>query len=204
MTDDPDNIVVFPGPRPEEPEALEAALEALLFASGEPVSVAELSDALDGADPSAVRDALDRLAARPGGLRIVAVAGGWQMRTDPRHGEAIRRLRGGRPQVMSKAALEALAVVAYRQPVTRADVDALRGVHSGGVLKLLLDKGYVKVVGRRDEPGRPLEYGTTPLFLELFELSGLDALPTVAEREALDDGDDPDDVSRRDDDASAD
>lgn len=172
---------------PVGPDELQPALEALLFAAGEPVTVAELTDALGLLDPEVVREALHALAlARAGaGVRVVKVAGGWQLRTDARFADAVLRLRGGRPQTMSAAALETLSIVAYRQPATRSDVDELRGVNSGGVLKTLLDKGYLRVVGRRDEPGRPLEYGTTPLFLELFELDGLDALPTLADREEL-------------------
>lgn len=189
----PDNVVAFPGGAPAvDPETLVPALEALLFAAGDPVTVRELADALGTLEPEDVMAGLQELASRgSGGLRVVQVAGGWQMRTDPRFAEPIHRLRGGRPRQMSKAALETLAIVGYRQPVTRADIDELRGVSSGGVLKTLIDKGYVKVLGRRDEPGRPLTYGTTALFLEMFELPGLDALPTLAEREAL--GDPPDD-----------
>lgn len=183
----PDNVLAFPGPRDLDPESAVDAVEALLFAAGDVVTDKEIAEALE-LEPGVVRDALVALRDREGGgLRVVEVARGWQMRSDARFAEPIRRLRGGRPQVMSKAALEALAIVAYRQPVTRAEIDELRGVNSGGVLKALLDKGYVKVAGRRDEPGRPLEYATTPLFLEMFELSGLEALPTLAEREAFDD-----------------
>jgi segregation and condensation protein B len=92
---------------------------------------------------------------------------------------------------MSSAALETLAVIAYRQPATRQEVDEIRGVASGGVIKTLLDKGYLKVAGRRDEPGRPLEYGTTALFLEMFELDNLSGLPTLAEREELAEAQEP-------------
>lgn len=197
----PDNVVAFPGvedgapggERPVDPSWVVAGVEALLFAAGEPVGVAELADALELTDVAPVREALATLAAdrAAAGVRPVEVAGGWQLRTDSRFGEAAVRLRGGRPQTMSKAALEALAIVAYRQPVTRSEVDAVRGVNSGGVLKTLLDKGYLRVVGRREEPGRPLEYGTTPLFLEVFSLRSLDDLPTLAEREDLADVEDP-------------
>jgi segregation and condensation protein B len=185
------DVLAFPGGgppvEPMDPDELAAALEALLFAAAEPVTVTELAEALGEVAPADVRAALHALASATvgRGVRVVHVAAGWQMRTDPRFADAVLRLRGGRPQRMSKAALEALAVVAYRQPATRAEVDEVRGVASGGVLKTLLEKGYLKVVGRRDEPGRPLEYGTTSLFLEMFELAGLDALPTLAEREAL-------------------
>jgi segregation and condensation protein B len=187
-----DGVIRFPGfaagPRDASAIAaddLVAAVEALLFAAGEPVTAAEIADALGLLDPTAVREVLAVIARRDGGLRLVEVAGGWQLRTDPRFADAVLRLRGARPQTMSRAALETLAILAYRQPVTRQEIDELRGVGSGNVLKTLLDKGYARVLGRRDEPGRPLEYGTTPLFLQMFELSSLDALPTLVEREDL-------------------
>ena len=193
-----DNVVLFPGgsdagappseaPAGVPPDVLEPMLEALLFAAGEPVTVTELVAAVGEVDPAAVRSALHELAQRYAGrgIRLVKIGGGWQLRTDPRFADAVLRLRGGKPQRMSQAALESLAVIAYRQPVTRSEVDEIRGVSSGGVIKTLLEKGYLKVVGRRDEPGRPLEYGTTPLFLEMFELDSLQSLPTLAEREEL-------------------
>lgn len=195
MTGLPDNVVTLPRQvAPEDDGAgstlggeLTDALEALLFAAGEPVTIPELADALELTDHEAVREGLHALALQGvgRGLRVVKVAGGWQLRTDPRFADAILRLRGSRPQTMSQAALEVLAIVAYRQPVTRSEVDEVRGVGSGGVLKTLLDKGYLRVSGRRDEPGRPLEYGTTALFLEMFELAGLAQLPTLAERAEL-------------------
>lgn len=191
-----DNVLTFPGATPPEPEGpgeppkpdeLLMALEALLFSAGEPVTATELASALGEVDAIAVRDALRELEKTTAdrGVRVVQISGGWQMRTDARFADAIVRLRGGRPLMMSRAALETLSVVAYRQPVTRQEIDDIRGVSSGGVVKTLIDKGYLRVVGRREEPGRPLEYGTTPTFLEMFELSGLDDLPTLAERAEL-------------------
>lgn len=166
---------------------LTAALEALLFAAGEPVTATELAEALFGVEVGAVRAGLAELAERleGSGLQLLAVGGGWQLRTRPQYADAILRLRGGRPTKMSKAALEVLAVVAYRQPVTRSEIDEIRGVASGGPVKLLLDKGYLKIAGRRQEPGRPLEYATTSAFLEVFSLPGLGALPTLKERQEL-------------------
>lgn len=185
--EDASNVVPFPGGRERAPDELKSAVEALLFASGVPVTVQELCVALEVLDGGPVRAALHELAQDfvGRGVQLVMVAGGWQLRTHPRHADEVLRLRGGTPTRMSRAALEALAIVAYRQPATRAEVEEIRGVASGGVLKTLLEKGYLKVVGRRDEPGRPLEYGTTPLFLEMFSLPGLGALPTLKEREDL-------------------
>jgi segregation and condensation protein B len=193
-------VVPFPvaaltgGPPHEAPptDDLTPVIEALLFAAGEPVTVTELCTAIGEADPAEVRATLHQLAQGMvgRGIRLVMVAGGWQLRTDPRFGDAVMRLRGGKPVKMSPAALETLAVIAYRQPATRTEVDEIRGVASGGVLKTLLDKGYLRVVGRREEPGRPLEYGTTSLFLEMFSLGSLSELPTLKEREELIDHDD--------------
>lgn len=170
------------------PELL-AAVEALLFAAGAPVGLVALCDALDDADPAEVRDALTALAARyehdAHGLTLDAVAGGWQLRTQARFAAIVQRLRGGKPQKLSPAALETLSVVAYRQPVTRSEIEEVRGVDAGGVLKVLLERGIVRVAGRRDEPGRPLEYATTDAFLALFGLPSLSALPTLREREEL-------------------
>lgn len=186
-------VVAFPGlvapvrAEPIAPDVLLAMLEALLFAAGEPVTVLDLAEAIGAVDVAEVLAALEQLEEqrRHAGVRLVRVAGGWQLRTDPAFADEVARLRGGRPQKMSAAALETLAVVAYRQPCTRQEVDDLRGVSAGGVIKTLLDKGYLRVVGRREEPGRPLEYGTTPLFLEMFQLDSLASLPTLQEREEL-------------------
>ena len=181
-----DNIIQFPGTVNSDLELI-PLLEALLFAAGEPVTVTELCEAMGEGDPDVVRATLHEMAlASVGrGVRLLRVAGGWQLRTETRFADAVQRLRGGKPQKMTQAALEALAVVAYRQPVTRQEIDDIRGVSSGGVVKTLLEKGYLRVAGRRDEPGRPLEYATTAVFLQMFELRGLQDLPTLAEREEL-------------------
>jgi len=187
-------IVAFPGAdgvAPERPGAgLVAVLEALLFAAGEPVTVRALAEAIDGAKPDDVVAGLDllraRLAGSDRGLELIEVGGGWQLRTDPRFAKAVLSLLGGTPQRLSRAALEVLSVVAYRQPVTRVEIEALRGVSCGGVLKTLLERGLVRAAGHRDEPGRPLQYATTGGFLELFGLTDLAALPTLADRDDLD------------------
>lgn len=193
---DEGRIVAFPGGSgaAEEPPgaALMPALEALLFAAGDPVTTRALADALDGAPLEDVATGLDRLrrhlAGSGRGLELVEVAGGWQLRTDPRFAEPVLRLLGRTPQRLSRAALEVLAVVAHRQPVTRVEIEALRGVSCGGVLKTLIDRGLLRAAGHRDEPGRPLQYATTGGFLELFGLPDLASLPTLKDREDLDDG----------------
>jgi segregation and condensation protein B len=168
---------------------LETQVEALLFASGEPVSVRDLCLAIGGVvSPPDVRDALTALGQRfadVDGVVLVCVGQRWQLRTHPRHADAVARLRGVRPQTLSRAALETLSVVAYQQPATKGDVEKVRGVDSGGVLKKLLERGLIKVAGRRDVPGRPIEYATTRNFLDVFSLRSLGDLPTLEEREEL-------------------
>ncbi|MBW1879144.1 MAG: SMC-Scp complex subunit ScpB [Deltaproteobacteria bacterium] len=167
-------------------------VEALLFAVAGPVTAKALATSLENATPAEVAKALDLLRARCArsdrGLELVEVAGGWQLRTDPRFATSVLSLLGGTPAKLSRAALEVLAVVAYRQPVTRAEIEALRGVNSGGVVRGLLERGMVRVAGRRDDPGRPLEYATTRHFLEVFSLPDLGALPSLKEREDLEEG----------------
>ena len=184
-----DNVLPFPEPLPAEAEPLIPAIEALLFAAGEPVTAGALATALQVDDPLlvavAARALARRLRERGAGILVVEVAGGFQARTHPRFAAEVLALRGGRPQRLSRAALEVLSIIAYQQPATRQDVEEVRGVASGAVIKGLIERGLLKVVGREEIPGRPLQYGTTSGFLELFGLPDLKALPTLAEREAL-------------------
>lgn len=159
-------------------------VESLIFASGEPVGIDRLMKLLE-AERFEIRDDLQELAAeyetRNGGIRLYEVAGGYQFRTAPEYAEEIRQLSGDRVVKFSQAALESLAIIAYRQPITKADIEYLRGVDSGGVLKTLLERRLIKIVGRKDVPGRPILYGTTKEFLEHFSLRGLNELPTLKE-----------------------
>jgi segregation and condensation protein B len=162
---------------------LEAVVESLLFAAGAPVTVARLAEALDGPGRAEVLAAIEALAERYAhegrGLRLVQVAGGWQLRTPPEHGPFVRRLLRERPPRLSRPMLETLAVVAYRQPCTRIEIEAVRGVDADAVLATLTDRRLVRILGRKDAPGRPLLYGTTREFLEVFGLPDLSALPTL-------------------------
>jgi segregation and condensation protein B len=179
-------VLEFPSrPGGVDPELVHA-VEALLFASGEPLATLQLAEALEG-EPDEVRAALAVLEQRrkDGGVELVRVAGGWQLRTAPRFGVPVHRLLGTRPKKLGRGALEALSIIAYRQPVTRPEIDRLRGVDSGGVVKQLVDRGLVRSAGRADDPGRPLLYRTTAAFLELFGLPDLAALPTIEERAEL-------------------
>jgi len=158
-------------------------IEGMLFAAGAPVPVARLVEALDGPDRRAVAAALDRLADRleedGRGLRLARVAGGYQLRTLAEHGPWIRRLLGGKPPRLSRAMLETLAIIAYRQPCTRPEIEAIRGVDVDAVLSTLLERRMVRILGRKEAPGRPILYGTTKDFLEVFSLPDLEALPPL-------------------------
>lgn len=113
------------------------------------------------------------------GIILTEVAGGWQFRTRPENGALLRAFFQAKPTRMSKPSLETLAIVAYRQPITRVEIDEIRGVDSGGVVKTLLEKNLLRIVGKKEEAGRPMLYGTTQEFLELFQLKSLKDLPTL-------------------------
>lgn len=157
-------------------------VEALLFASEEPLGTARLAD-LCGADEAPVQAALktlgEELAAADRGIQLEAVAGGWRLVTKPEHAEAVARLRGFAGGPLSAAALETLAIVLYRQPVTRGDIEALRGVHSDSALGTLLERGLVREVGRRPVPGRPVLYGTTKKVLTSLGIRDIRDLPDL-------------------------
>lgn len=173
---------------PPEPETLRR-VEAVLFVAGDKgCTVSELAAAADR-PPSAVKAALETLADTQGqGVEVVELAGRWYMAAPPDLGDVIDRYRTGdaSSQIrLSKAALETLAVVAYGQPVTRGDVEEIRGVRSDRALETLLGHGLVRIAGRRKAPGSPLLYRTSDQFLKVFGLSAVSDLPTVAEIEAI-------------------
>ena len=161
--------------------ALAAALEAMLFVSAEPVPPAQLAAALE-VSTADVEDGLDELdeALRTRGLRLQRHAGHVQLTTAPETAELIERFLGLEAiSHLSRAALETLAIIAYQQPATRPQVDAVRGVNSDGVMKSLLGKGLIQEFGRAEGIGRPILYGTTPDFLQHFGLSSLSELPPL-------------------------
>ena len=184
MSTPDDRVLQFPGrPGGVSPEVV-AALEALLFVSGSPIRVERLAEVIE-IPRSEVRLALAVLQDHYGperGIRLTRVASGWQLRTAPIHATMVLKMKGARPRRLGRAQLEVLSIVAWRQPATRSEIDAVRGVDSGPVVRKMLDRGLLKVAGRRKEPGRPLEYRTTSAFLELFGLPDLNALPRVDER----------------------
>ncbi len=159
-------------------------LEALLFVSDEPVTSAVLAQVLD-VDRREVEDLCHELARRyeedRAGISLRSVAGGWRLSTNPQAAPVVERyVLASRHTRLTKAALETLAIVAYKQPVTRHQISSIRGVNSDGVLRALVDRGVVAEVGREEGPGRPLLYGTTPEFLERLGLPSLSALPPLA------------------------
>jgi segregation and condensation protein B len=185
-------------------ENLKNIIECLLFVAEEPLSVATINAVVDIADPPQIRRALASLMEdyreRGGGFVLKEVAGGFQLRTRPEYTEWIKRYLRPNPPRLSKAALETLAIIAYKQPIIRSEVEAIRGVDCGGVLRMLLERKLVRILGRKEIPGRPLIYATTKLFLEVFDLKDLKDLPTPKEIEELSQSalDDPEEVAPTD------
>ncbi len=168
-------------------QEIRATLEALLLAAEEPVAPARLESVFDETAPEMIQRALKALrleyAGEGRGIHLVRIAGGYQFRTNPRFGDRIRRFFESKPVRLSRAALETLAIIAYRQPLPRAEVEEVRGVNCSGVLKTLREYDLVDIIGQLDDIGKPHLYGTTPRFLELFGLAGLSELPTLEESE---------------------
>ena len=169
---------------------IKTVIEGLLFVADEPLSLERLAQAFDDEIP------LDRLARQVDELIneyeelgrafvLRPVAGGFQFRTRPELSSYALRLKKKSPARLSRAALETLAIIAYRQPVLRVEIEKIRGVDAGGMVKALLEKELIRVVGRKDLPGRPIAYGTTKKFLETFDLPSLESLPTIEEIESL-------------------
>ena len=161
-------------------------LEAALFASGRPLPATELAALDPSASAEELTQALDEMRERYDteghGIELVELGGGWQILTRSEYTEAIERAQlAARPARLSAAALETLALIAYRQPIGRAEIEEIRGVSVGSVLKSLHERGLIDVVGRGEGMGRPLLYGTTPIFLEYFALRHLDELPRADE-----------------------
>lgn len=172
-----------------QPFPLPEIVESIIFAAPHPLSFDRLCSLLEEYDRGEVREALAVVRSRyresDRGICLEEVAGGWQFTSNPRYGEYVRRLFRSRGGKLGRSSLETLAIIAYRQPVTRAEIEYLRGVDSGGVLKTLLDKRLIKILGKKDIPGKPLIYGTTREFLSLFGLKDLASLPTLRDIQDL-------------------
>jgi segregation and condensation protein B len=168
-------------------EELARELFALLFASPEPLTTARIGTLIGLRGRRRVEEALaglqEHLETTGLPLLLRSVAGGWRLFTRPEMGELVGKLAERRPERISPAALETLAIVAYRQPVTKAEIEAIRGVGSGPVLRSLVDRRLIKVTGRADQPGAPLLYGTAREFLETFGLDAVEDLPRDGELE---------------------
>jgi segregation and condensation protein B len=166
-----------------EPGRLENVIESLLFASERPLTIAELKRLTGERQAAKLNAALEALRARreETGIQLCPIAGGWHLRTHPANAAWVSRLLTGRAPRLSRALLETLSIVAYRQPVTRPEIDEIRGVDCGPVLGTLLERGLVRMIGKKEEVGRPILYGTTPEFLRTFSLRDLNELPTLRE-----------------------
>ncbi len=168
-------------------DLLKKALEAILLASGKVVKIEDLARIFPETSPSLWEGLFETLQKEyeSRGIQIQKVAGGYRMATAPEVRDYVRAFLKPKPQRLSRAALETLALIAYYQPLTRAEIEKWRGVDVSGSLRILLDKELIKVVGRKAVPGRPLLYGTTQKFLEVFGLASLEELPPLEELQKL-------------------
>jgi segregation and condensation protein B len=160
-------------------------LESLFFVSDSPIRLESLVEILPESNKEAIVEGIRQIQTEYGdrsrGIELTEIAGGYQFRTKPAWGEWVNRLKKAKAVKLSQPSLETLAIVAYRQPVIRPAIEEVRGVDSGSVLHTLLEKGLIKIMGRKDLPGRPILYGTTKAFLELFSLNSLSDLPKLQE-----------------------
>jgi len=171
------------------PERALQVLEALFFAAEKPLDLAALEDTTQF-EKTILQNALQDLqklypAGGTRGVVLVDLGGRWQLRTEPQIGAYVRRLLQVKPMRLTRAALETLAIIAYRQPITRPEMEELRGVDCGAVTKALLERKLIRILGKKDEPGRPLLFGTSKEFLDLFNLRDLTQLPTLREFQEL-------------------
>ena len=170
-------------------EKLQPILEALVFAADHPLSPREIADWLPDYSAREIQDALSDLEMEYRSMGrsffLKEVASGYQFRTKKEFAPHILKMYKTSPSRLSRAALETLAIIAYKQPILRQEIEKLRGVDVGGIVRTLLEKGLVRIVGRKNLPGRPFIYGTTKKFLEVFDLTDLTSLPKIKEIKAL-------------------
>lgn len=169
---------------------LTAILEALLFVAGEPLTVARLASIIGSVSKAEVEQALSifqtELNRESRGIQLVQVAGGYRLVTKADYAPWLKRLdKAKATQRLSRSALESLAIIAYKQPLVRAEIEEIRGVETSGVIRTLLERKLVRIVGRKEVPGRPIMYGTTKFFLEHFGLQDLTQLPPLREFKEL-------------------
>ena len=170
-------------------KSLKLIIEALLFASDKPLSAREIHNTLPDAKLADIKNALGALKQEyeemDRSFTLREIANGYQFRSHAEYGPYILKMLQTSPNRLSRAALETLSIIAYKQPILRQEIERYRGVDVGGMLRMLGEKGLVKIMGRKDLPGRPLIYGTTKKFLEVFDLQSIEALPKLKEIEAL-------------------
>jgi len=168
---------------------IKSIIESLIFASDTPISIGKIWEIIDGPDRKTLRDLITELMEEyqtmNRGFFLKEVAGGYQFRTRPEYSEWVKKLKKSKPLKLSQAALETLAIIAYKQPVTRSEIEYIRGVDLGGILRSLHDKKLIRILGKKEVPGRPLIYGTSKRFLEVFALKDLSSLPTLREIEEV-------------------
>lgn len=169
-------------------EDLRSILEALILASETPLAIERIVEVLGDIEKGEIglklQDMVEDYKEKRGGICLQEVAGGFQFRTRSDLAPWIKKLKGVKYS-LTPAALETLSIIAYRQPVVKSEIDNIRGVDAGGPLKRLLEKKLVRILGRKDVPGRPIIYGTTKRFLEVFDLRDLSELPTLQELKEL-------------------
>ena len=179
-------------------ENIKAIIEALVLVAEVPLALEKICAVLEEVEKAQVHNALDELIAeyeqRQSGICLQEVAGGYQFRTRVELANWVKKLRGSKPASLSPASLETLAIVAYRQPIVKAEIESIRGVDVSAPLRGLLDKKLVRIVGRKDVPGKPMIYGTTRKFLEVFNLKDLSELPTLRELKELNQSQESDDT----------
>lgn len=169
-----------------EKSKIKSVIESLIFTAEKPLPFDEIKKLFEDAQDSLLKEAIDELIKeseqRNSGIRIIEIAGGYQMVTAPENAAELKEFyRIKHTEKLSKPSLEALAIIAYKQPVTRIDVESIRGVNTDGVIKNLLEKSLIRIVGRKEVIGRPFVYGTTRQFLDYFGLKSLDELPKIEE-----------------------
>lgn len=172
-------------------EDIKNIIESLLLVAEGPLTIDRIKNILVSAGNKEIQKALTELSSeydnRKGGFFLREVAGGYQIRTRPEYREWIKRLIQPKPLRLSKPALETLAIIAYKQPIIRSDIEHIRGVNCGGIIRMLLERKLIRILGRKPIPGRPHIYATTKQFLEVFDLKNLEDLPTPKEISELSD-----------------
>lgn len=180
-------------------ENLKAIVEALILASEAPLALDKICLITADVEKAEVKAVIEQLIVdyneRQSGICLAEVAGGFQFRTRPELSFWVKKLKGTKPASLTPAALETLAIVAYRQPIVKAEIEGIRGVDVSAPLKGLLEKNLIRIVGRKDVPGKPIIYGTTKKFLEVFNLKALSELPTLRELKELNKQKEPEPVT---------